>query len=112
MPEKLLTLKEVSDMLGVSEEDVKKLTEKGVMPAYKVGGQFLRYRKEQVGIIRNEIKSASLPREEPARAAKRKADKTYDESFQDRILDFFYFNDFYILSTVLIFTIVYIIFKS
>lgn len=46
--EKLLTLEEVTVYLGLPEEQVVRLVEAKRLPAYKVGGSFLRFRKDQV----------------------------------------------------------------
>ena len=55
MPEKLLTIREVAEHLKVSEEEVKRLVDIGEIPAYRIGGSFLRFRKEQLDAIRSEI---------------------------------------------------------
>jgi excisionase family DNA binding protein len=88
--EKLLTVREVSVMLGLSEKEVMDLAEQGVLPAYKVGGVYLRFRSEQV--------------QEYKRSGKhiRKGGVLEVYPVKDRVSDFFYFNDFYILSILLI----------
>ena len=114
MPEKLLTLGEVSALLGISEDEIKKLAKKGDLPAYRVGGQFLRFRKEQIEAIRNEIpakldgKVARKKRQAPLDFAQQ---ASYSESAVDRTLDFFYFNDFYIVSAGIILLILWVIFQ-
>src|SRR3989338_3937431 len=55
MPEKLLSIKEVAEYLKISEEEVKRLVDQGEIPAYKIGDTFLRFRKEQIDAIRDEI---------------------------------------------------------
>ena len=55
MPEKLLTIGEVAEYLKISEEEVKRLVDIGEIPAYRIGGSFLRFRKEQIDGIRPEI---------------------------------------------------------
>ena len=46
--EKLLTVREVSALLEISEKDVLDLAESGALPAYKVGGVYLRFKPSQV----------------------------------------------------------------
>ena len=46
--EKLLTVREVAAFLGISEKDVLDLAQSSQIPAYKVGGVYLRFKKEQV----------------------------------------------------------------
>ena len=95
--EKLLTVREVSHILGLNEKDVMDLAENGSIPAYKVGGVYLRFKRGQVEEYRKKIHSNS---------------KVVREiSFKDRVFDFFYYNDFYILSILLIILMLFIIFK-
>ena len=116
MPEKLLTLEETAVALEISAERLKEMVAKGELPAYKVGGQYLRFRKEQIEAIQNEIKRTKTVRaEQPAvkaRPKKRIENGAYSESLSDRVLDFLYFKDFYIISGVIIAAIVWFIFKG
>ncbi len=48
MAEKLLTIREVAQKLGITEREVMELAESGNLPAYKVGGVYLRFKQEQV----------------------------------------------------------------
>jgi len=114
MPEKLLTIEEVSALMGISEEELTRLVEKGELPAYKVGGRFLRFRKEQVEAIQNEIeakKSGKAPNIPPKAHLKRDHDAAYEQSPMDALSDFFYFNDFYIISAIISIIILLVIFK-
>ena len=129
MPEKLLSIKEVAEYLKMSEEEVKRLVDVGEIPAYKIGDTFLRFRKEHIDAIRQEIsefeeKEADAVRvketghEHPytdlEKDIKRKEPVTrqYDYTLSERIRDFFYFNDFYILCFIIIAVLMYLIFKS
>ena len=133
MPEKLLSIKEVADYLKISEEEVKRLVDNGEIPAYRIGDTFLRFRKEQIDAIKSEISDIEA-KEAPERAKpavdpkslqahpytqmerdiKRKEPSTrqYDYTAAERVKDFFYFNDFYILSFLLIIFLMYLIFKT
>lgn len=133
MPEKLLSIEEVADYLGISEEEVKRLVDVGEIPAYKIGGSFLRFRKEQIDAIRKEImeveeeEAAHAPGPVPAPQAahthkyaemereikaREPVTRQYDYTFAERIRDFFYFNDFYILSFVIVGILMYLIFQN
>ena len=70
--------------------------EKKIM-AYKIAGQFLRLKKSEILNIKNT-------------GAVVKEITQYAYTMQERIKDFFYFNDFYILCVLIIFTLLYIIF--
>lgn len=99
--EKLLTVREVSILLNISEKEVMDLAQTGAIPAYKVGGVFLRFKKEQVQDYRKSAHPSSI-----------KAGPHKPTPLQERISDFFYFNDFYILSGLLILSLLIIIFKG
>ncbi|MFA6078768.1 MAG: helix-turn-helix domain-containing protein [Candidatus Omnitrophota bacterium] len=132
MPEKLLTIKEVADYLKLPEEEVKRLVDIGEIPAYRIGGSFLRFRKEQLDVIRNEITEfeteekdhGKVPVELPGKEGhpytemereirkKQPVVRQFDYTFAERIKDFFYFNDFYILSFLVIGVLLYVIFQK
>lgn len=132
MPEHLLNIKEVADYLGVSEEEVKRLVDIGEMPAYKIGDSFLRFRKEQVDAVKTEI--GDVEKKDPGRVDIKLDDKgrpthpytdlekdikrkepvarQYDYTATEKMRDFFYYNDFYILSAVLVAILLIVILKS
>lgn len=99
--DKLLTVKDVSIILGISEREVVDLAESSKLPAYKVGGVYLRFKREQVEAFRKSNKPF-MHKTAPL--------KNY--SFKDRVGDFFYFNDFYILSVLIILLMLIIIFQG
>lgn len=107
--EKLLTVRDVAFALGISEKEVVDLAEKGIMPAYKVGGVYLRFKKEQVEEFRKSIKAKS-PKPHPLEKCQIKLPQ--ETAFKDRISDFLYFNDFYILTGLIIFLLLVIIFRG
>ena len=99
--EKLLTVREVSIILNVSEKEVMDLAQLGTIPAYKVGGVFLRFKKEQVYEYSKSVHPSST-----------KVNFRKTIPLQEKISDFFYFNDFYILSGLLIFLLLAVIFRG
>ena len=96
--EKLLTIREVSLMLGLTEKEVMDLAENGSIPAYKVGGVYLRFKPQQVEEFRKKNPQPII----------HQAQKYF---LKERILDFYYFNDFYIFSLILIFVLLFVIFR-
>ena len=96
--EKLLTVREVAVMLGVTEKEVLDLAENAALPAYKVGGVYLRFKREQM--------------EEFRKKSQKNLKHQQKYSWKDGILDFCSFNDFYILSGIIILLMLYIIFKG
>jgi len=131
MPEHLLNIKEVADYLGVSEEEVKRLVDIGELPAYKIGDSFLRFRKEQVDAVKSEV--GDVEKKDPARVEikldnkghqthpytqlekdiKRKEPvvRQYDYTAAEKMRDFFYYNDFYILSAIVVAVLLLVILR-
>ncbi|MCX5695343.1 MAG: helix-turn-helix domain-containing protein [Candidatus Omnitrophica bacterium] len=99
--EKLLTVREVSLILNISEKEVTDLAESGAIPAYKVGGVYVRFKKEQV----QEYQKKSRP-------FTSKTSNLEKNTFGDRLSDFFYFNDFYILAGALIILLLAVILQG
>ncbi|MFH0762990.1 MAG: helix-turn-helix domain-containing protein [Candidatus Omnitrophota bacterium] len=99
--EKFLTVRDASSILGISEREVVDLVEAGSLPAYRIGGVYLRFRKAQVFDFKNK------PGEFSEKAALRP-----EYPFKDRLSDFLYFNDFYILSGIIITALLIIIFRG
>lgn len=112
--EGLLNLKETADLLGLTEEEVRHFVSCGKIPAYKIGGEFLRFRREQIEALRGRIKilkhqSVPIERIMPSEETGGKKNRY---SVWDRIRDFLYFNDFYILAAILIALLVFVILQK
>lgn len=99
--EKLLTIREVSLMLGITEKEVIDLAENQVIPAYRIGGVYLRFKLQQVEEYKKKIDPEA-----------RKSRFLEGYSFKDRAVDFFYFYDFYIVSAIIIIAVVFILVKG
>jgi len=99
MREKLLTIREAAHYLGISEKEVIEFAEQGLIPAYKIGGAYLRFKKEQLDSVKNNFNNLI-----------QKDNLRY--SFFDRVKDFFYYNDFYIICLLIIAILIYYIFHS
>jgi excisionase family DNA binding protein len=94
MKEKLFTIRETAQFLGITEKNVIDLSEKGIIPAYKVGGIYLRFKKEQLDAIKDSVQPTMK-------------EKYAECSFRDKVSDFLYYNDFYILSLLIISILLY-----
>jgi excisionase family DNA binding protein len=132
MPEHLLNISQVAAYLGIPEDEVKRLVDIGEIPAYKIGDSFLRFRKEQVDAVKREI--SDVEKKDPQRLEvkldsrgepthpytdlekdarlKTPAAQQFDYTFAERIQDFLYYHDFYILSAVIILILLLIILGS
>lgn len=100
MAEKLLTVREVAHSLHLTEQEVINLTEKGDIPAYRIGGVYLRYKKEQIA----ELKKKHLLENKHKIFGKL--------TFSDKIKDFIYFHDFYIISIIIITIMLFFILRA
>ena len=100
--EKLLTVREVASLLAISEKEVVELAESGALPAYKIGGVYLRFKKEQIALFRKSSHPKAVP--------KVVVSKGYP--LKDRLGDFFYFNDFYILAVLIIIVLLFVIMRG
>ncbi|MDD5238803.1 MAG: helix-turn-helix domain-containing protein [Candidatus Omnitrophica bacterium] len=100
--EKLLTVRETAAILGTSEKEVINLAESGAIPAYKVGGVYLRFKREQIQEFLRSNRVSLSPKIEQAEK----------DPARNKISDFFYFNDFYILASLLIILLLLIILRG
>lgn len=112
MSEKLLTTSQVAAQLGITEPQVEQLVLEGRLAAYRLGGKYLRFRPEQVERLQGRIAAPSAP----ARPLLADAPSTADAhapsyTWGERLRDFVYFNDFYLLSVALFLAVLYAIFR-
>ena len=99
--EKLWTTSEVAQFLGITEVDVEELVRQGKLTGYKLGGQFLRFRPNQVEELKGQIRFRPTSGKRAARGA---------DPWRGTMRDFLYFYDFYLVSaTCLAILIVYLI---
>lgn len=108
LTEDLLSLKEAASLLGVSEEEVNELIKKHRVPSHQVAGAFLRFKRKEIEGLKNKwrIERELFP----------KASESFEHTasvlkagFFDRVADFWHFNDFYILCSVLIMLLLYVV---
>lgn len=91
--EKLWTTAEAAKFLGIGEGDVEQLVQEGKLTGYKLGGQFLRFRPEQVKSVKSKLGGQTFTPPDAQAPAR---------MWKERVRDFIYFYDFYILSFVLL----------
>lgn len=94
-----ISVRETAQILGVSEKKVMDLIEEKNLQAYRIADKFLRLKKSEVFNLRN---SNSVVKET--------SQISYTTS--ERIKDFFYYNDFYLLSLGVILVLLFIIFYT
>jgi excisionase family DNA binding protein len=92
-----ITVRETAQILTVSEKKVMDLIESGSLQAYKIADQFLRLKRNEVVNILSTGKVVS-------------ENVSHNYSSGERVRDFFYFNDFYLITLIIIGVLLYIIF--
>ncbi|MFH0839332.1 MAG: helix-turn-helix domain-containing protein [Candidatus Omnitrophota bacterium] len=98
--DKLLTIKDAAAYAHISERKLERLVKKGKIPAYKIGGSYVRFKKEDLDHFRMSFSKKAKP-------------LTHHEKnvFFEHLKDFFYFNGFYIISIILAIVMLIIILK-
>ena len=91
--EKLWTITEAAQALAITEADVEQLVRQGRLTGYKLGGQFLRFRPDQVQALKETGSLQPRTVAPPTRARR---------SWLRQAREFVYFNDFYIVSACLL----------
>ena len=89
MGEKLITVREASQILGILEKEIIELAKKKRIPSYRIGGEFLRFPKEEIFQLKDKIQNEFNV-------------STEKLTLGERAYNFFYFNDFYIISFLVI----------
>ena len=92
-----ISVRETAQVLSISEKKVMDLIEQRKLQAYKIADKFLRLKKSEVMDLKN---SGAVTIE----------NVRIDYSPAEKVRDFLYFNDFYILSFFAILALVYVIF--
>ena len=97
MSSQYITVRETAQILTVSEKKVMDLIESGSLQAYKIADQFLRLKRNEVVNILStgQVVSEGV---------------SLGYTPGERVRDFFYFNDFYLVALVIIGVLLYIIF--
>ena len=91
--EKLWTTSEVAKFLGINDVDVEQLVQQGKLTGYKLGGEFLRFRPDQVKALKATMRF---------RRSTTVSAMPSSTSWPQQVRDFFYFYDFYLVSAGLL----------
>lgn len=94
MAEKLLTKQDAAKLLEMSEEKLESLVASGCLSAYRIGGEFLRFKETELHRYKN---TALRDKQAP--------------TVTEKLKDFFYFNDFYIISILIVLAMLLFIFR-
>lgn len=94
MTDQLLNLTEVKQLLVLNDDEVMKLVRDGKLNAFKIGGTYLRFDKNQVMALKTRMDIAQQA-------------KQNKYSFWMRIVDFIKFYGLYIISVAVILYVLY-----
>lgn len=108
--EHLLKLEEAAALLSIQAEELRQLAEKGVVPARRIAGSFLRFEERDILSHRDKIESALAGLRQGR--AHRIPIAEERPTFAERLLDFIQFNDFYLISLGIVLIILILLFKS
>lgn len=100
--EKLLTLQEAARRLGRTADDVESLIRMGKLPSFRLAGNLLRIRLGDLETVHPENGHAMAAPPLPKRAVQK-------PRLLDRIKDFLYFNDFYLVALLILLTLLALI---
>ncbi len=95
----MLTVEEVKNYLSIEQQQLEQYIAQGKLQAYKIGGTFLRFRKEEVLNLRFQI--------QPASAKQKNGPGVFS-----KIADFWRFNNFYILSLLIVGAAIYFVMRG
>ena len=101
MTEKLMTREEASALLEIPPEQLERWVEEGRLSAFQIGGEFLRFRREELVRFKRERFQPPETRVASQRSGANMMEVRY--SVMDGLKDFFYFNDFYLFSLLFVF---------
>ena len=108
LTEDYLSLKDASAMLEISEEELRALVKRHQIPTHNVAGVFLRLKRKEVEELKNKwrIERELFPKPQKAFVHKSTVERA---NLWSKFADFWYFNDFYILCSILIVLLLYVI---
>ena len=111
LTEDLLSMKEAAELLEISEPELKVLVQKHQIASHNVAGAFLRLKKKDVEELKIKwrIERELFPKKDPLFAHEH---SVAHGGFFENLGDFWYFNDFYILCSILIMLLLYTILSA
>jgi len=111
LSEDYLNAKEAAELLEISEEELHALVEKHQIPSHSMAGVFLRLKKKEIEDLK--IKWRIERELFPKRSRFFSHSNTVEKArFLEKLKDFWYFNDFYILCSILILLLLYTILST
>jgi len=94
--DQFISVREAAQILGISEKKIMDMVETHQLQAYRIAGQFLRLKKSDI-----------LNIQKTGQVAVENIQFAYTP--QERFRDFFYYNDFYLVSVGIILILIFLI---
>jgi excisionase family DNA binding protein len=109
--ERYLDVHEAAEILEVGEEELWELVHRHEIPAHNIAGAFLRFKKDAIEDIKNKWR---IERELFPEAQRPQTHQSHlvPVSTAERLKDFWYFNDFYVICSALVVVLLYFIISS
>lgn len=111
LKEEYLSAREAAQVLEISEEELWGLVHQHKIPTHQIAGVFLRLKKKEIEELKNKwrIERELFPAQQRYFVHR---NTVGEPSLAERLVDFWYFNDFYILCSLLIGALLYFIVSS
>ncbi|MBI4432643.1 MAG: helix-turn-helix domain-containing protein [Candidatus Omnitrophica bacterium] len=106
-----LSIREAAELLEISEDELRGLVDRHQVPRHTIAGAFLRLRKDEVEALKNKwrIQRELFPKIGRYFAHQSTVSET---TLKEKLKDFWYFNDFYVICGVIIVFLLLIIISS
>lgn len=111
LKEEYLSVHEAAEMLEISEDELRLLAHDHKIPSHNIAGVFLRLKKKEVEDLKNKWR---IGRHDlfPAGHEHALPEVVEKPNLREKLSDFWYFNDFYILCSVIIVVLLWLIVAS
>lgn len=113
LKEEYLSIREAAELLEIGEPELRGLIEKHSIPTHQIAGAFLRLKKKELEELKNKWRiERELFAKDAAHAFVHPAAPRKKHTIGERISDFWYFNDFYVMCSLMVFVLLYFIVTS
>lgn len=112
LKEEYLSIREAAEFLEISETETRGLIEKRQIPTHQIAGAFLRLKKKELEDLKNKwrIERELFARDQEGQFAH--GGSVAKAGIFEKLSDFWYFNDFYVMCSLIIFVLLYVIVTS
>lgn len=110
LKEEYLSVREAAEMLEIGEDELRQLAHENKIPSHNIAGVFLRLKKKEVEDLKNRWR---IGRDLfPAGHEHVLPEAVEKASWTEKLSDLWYFNDFYVMCSVIIALLFYLIISS